>query len=61
MRGFPNATGDQKDFWDDRFNQMVFGIYPNLVFGRNVKDRPIWEATIILPDSRDINSPRGLG
>jgi hypothetical protein len=27
MRGVPDATGDQEDFWDDRFYQMVFGIY----------------------------------
>jgi hypothetical protein len=33
---------------------------PNLVFGRNVKNRPNWEATITLADSREINSPRGL-
>jgi hypothetical protein len=26
MRGVPDATGDQEDFWDDRFYQMVFGI-----------------------------------
>jgi hypothetical protein len=27
MRGFSDATRDQEDFWDDRFYQMVFGIY----------------------------------
>jgi hypothetical protein len=27
MRGVPDATRDQEDFWDDRFYQMVFGIY----------------------------------
>jgi hypothetical protein len=60
MKGVPDATRDQQDFWT---TVLAIGIcyLPNLVFGRNVKTRPNWEATIILTDSREINSPRGLG
>jgi hypothetical protein len=27
MRGVPDATRDQQDFWDDRSYRMVFGMY----------------------------------
>jgi hypothetical protein len=61
MRGVPDAARDQQDFWDDPVLSIGIWYLPNLVFGRNVKTRPNWEATIILADSREINSPRGLG
>jgi hypothetical protein len=61
MRDIPDATRDQQDFWDDRVYHLVFGIYIIWLFGRIAKTRPNWEATIILADRREINSPRGLG
>jgi hypothetical protein len=55
MRGFPDATRDQQVFWDDRFYQMVFGIYLMWFLDVMPKTARIWEAPIILADSREIN------
>jgi hypothetical protein len=52
MRGVLNATRDLQVFWDDGLYQIVFGIYQIWVFGLIVKNRPNWEATVILADSR---------
>jgi hypothetical protein len=61
MRGVPDATRYQEDFWDDRFYQMVFGSYLIWFLDVMSKTARIGEATSILADSGEINSPRGLG
>jgi hypothetical protein len=38
MRGVPDATRDQQEFWDDRFYQLVFGIY--LIWFLDVMSNP---------------------